>query len=1631
MAILAQDTFQRSNNASSWGTSSDGNVWSVIHGVGPLSISSGTGVMGYCHADSTNVALGVGTAANAEGLLTQSLCNSSSDMFGIALRILDGNNCYQCVLQGDNLLLRKQVAGVWSTIASTDATPASNTSWFSLRFRVNGSTLQAKAWQQWVAEPAGWQLTVTDTDIGSAGQYGIAGQIVSGSRATTLTRSGASYAFGVSSVGTTRAASGRTRITAGSLTRRTATGRAKVSMVVAKGVTRAASGRANYGLAPRPATTGLWVSVGSFVTPILLDSVKVSERLNQRSTCAFSVKDEVIFALSQEQAVGVYADGVLLFAGFVDKMQTDALLPSATRLHAVVCKDLRELADKLLYKGNEYTNVMAGDIAADLHKNYLAAEGVVANYVSDTDTDATTFGQGTLANCDASSGDLTLAPAGSVFDKVEQQTADFTAGTLTNVVASSNALQLVSSQAIRVQGTCVDANATGANLNCAIEIWGGSQSTASGDYLEYSIWISSTSPYIAGGLNIINTDGTNWRDATNTALDQNDFINVNAPPPHRGSLASWADDQWYYRKVTIPTTLVGKTIGMVTANLTDNTNGTYTYYVKNVNLRASNGTLKATFYGTGNLNTNLLLGNYGYFNVSAVPVWTYEQTGVRVSPAYSIAGTGIAGTSLLSWDATTQVQPKVIGQQVTTETSLDGGASWQMATNHAAIPGLIPGQVLTGRTITFRETLSIGGTDPTLPPFLTAVEAVINPAPNATKTDVWNGDTTGNMGTGTLSNVTNDSTGLYISGTYKNWRDGDVTTGQTVFGSGTPSNLGTYGYLRLQNPSTSVFTSEKFTFAGQHQNFTAEMDVYLYPAAGMNVNLLYRTTFWGNLDYTFCYEAQLEPNGIHLWRGTNNSTGGSTSVNAGPGGVTFAQDQWYHLKVVVNGTSHKVYVDDVLYINATDSFYTGSGYLGARVGIGANVCSGYFNNFGVQDTTTGSRIAPSVSISSAGSNILGSVIDWAAVTPDSSTLDIQASTNGGANYFSCTKGGPIPGCLPGANVTGLSLLIKAVFTSNNANATPILLGVGWSVSSAYSSVGSRISPSLDISSVGRAGSTSVTWDADASPGTTLGVDGSPNGTAWTALVSGGEIPGITSQSTPAQDEFAANHSSNYSSTFWGGGSLASVTWDSSNNQLLLTGGSAALYVWNLLSAKDISLEVNTNQVSNGGLVARYTDPNNMYRIDLYDSSSSGNTQVMTLVRRVAGAETNLLTNVPINFVRGTYHTLKCTFLGQQITVYWDGLVIGSVNDVGGLAATGKVGFFQWDNTTSYYQSIQAMQLGDDLTGQRVYTRVRMTSVDPTATPRVRQLATSVRNAQLATGALIPHTAYRYKNKIAACLDDGATQSNGWWKIGNKQGELRQLFFLGRGAQNAPWPLATVNGDVLAATTPKLVHQSPKYRNRQYITGAIDHVSVPESKEGDGIAQSWALSYPVDSITSVDVNGATKTFGIQGVDTGRDFYYTMGQTTFSQDQTEVPLGKGEVVNVLYQGQKPYIAMAQSVPQQQALAFISATSGIIEETEDWPGITRDAADSLADARITEFAILGSRDWNFSTLRPGLAAGQILSTFVPEVGINDGNFLITGVDTTLTQKSDGSLLAFYDVQTTEGPAIGSWAKLFAALV
>ncbi len=180
---IAQDTAatggRGSGNPGAWNPASDGESWTERTGAGTMAFT-GTELTWTSSTVSATfqATLGTHTVQDCEGLCRVKM-SAASDNPGIMLRWSSATNYYFAVLSGTQVLLRKDVAGSRSTIASASFT-ASAGSFYWIRFRavaINPTVLFARVWVDGSSEPTTWNVTATDRTAAmqSALSFGVTG----------------------------------------------------------------------------------------------------------------------------------------------------------------------------------------------------------------------------------------------------------------------------------------------------------------------------------------------------------------------------------------------------------------------------------------------------------------------------------------------------------------------------------------------------------------------------------------------------------------------------------------------------------------------------------------------------------------------------------------------------------------------------------------------------------------------------------------------------------------------------------------------------------------------------------------------------------------------------------------------------------------------------------------------------------------------------------------------------------------------------------------------------------------------------------------------------------------------------------------------------------------------------------------------------------------------------------------------------------------------------------------------------------------------------------------------------------------------------------------------------------------
>lgn len=514
----------------------------------------------------------------------------------------------------------------------------------------------------------------------------------------------------------------------------------------------------------------------------------------------------------------------------------------------------------------------------------------------------------------------------------------------------------------------------------------------------------------------------------------------------------------------------------------------------------------------------------------------------------------------------------------------------------------------------------------------------------------------------------------------------------------------------------------------------------------------------------------------------------------------------------------------------------------------------------------------------------------------------------------------------------------------------------------------------------------------------------------------------------------------------GGGSPGTWTWDTANNRLIGSGGVNAVLRYDGFNRKDMFVEADFNWSDGGGLFVRWVDANHLYYLVVNDASTSSAQNTLKLFKRISGVSTQLGTTQAINFTRGTYRHIKLDIQGTALTVFFDGAQILSVTD-SAISSAGKAGFTAGNKIQAL--SLRVQPYGDNVNGMSLYTRQRLASTNPQATPQVLDITLSVRDPEIGNGALIPNTSYAYVKNVAEAYDDLASQSTSPHPYMVWIGDDLKLHFKHNMAQPAPFYLATANGNILWAGNPPVVSRPDmKYRNHQIVDGGTDTATFPPiARHGDGFTQTWLMPGNLAQAPVITLNGQAQNIGVQGTDTGKDFYYQIGSNAISQDPSEVPPGQNDTIifsNLAIQTQVRVIqdnvngtgAYAGTIGQTQ-LAAITSDTGIVEDYVSVPGLGRAAAIALNTSLLQQFGRLG-RDIPLSTNQWGLIPGMLVGVTIPQNGVINAFPLITKVTISAQPTSDvsnpyvvGGLLYRFDLDTTEGPVIGDWSNLFTKLI
>lgn len=292
------------------------------------------------------------------------------------------------------------------------------------------------------------------------------------------------------------------------------------------------------------------------------------------------------------------------------------------------------------------------------------------------------------------------------------------------------------------------------------------------------------------------------------------------------------------------------------------------------------------------------------------------------------------------------------------------------------------------------------------------------------------------------------------------------------------------------------------------------------------------------------------------------------------------------------------------------------------------------------------------------------------------------------------------------------------------------------------------------------------------------------------------------------------------------------------------------------------------------------------------------------------------------------------------------------------------------------------------------------------------------------GQVITKAVFNYK-PASSCFDELAELIGYAWNIDY----AKDLHFFARETYTAPFSLTDTSTNYRNL---KVKKTRSEYRNAQFIRAGHDLTdTLIERFKGDGETTTFTLAFPVGEQPSyIEVNDVAKTIGIQGVDTGKNWYWSKESNQISQDSNGTKLTASDALEVAYKGLFPIIVKSQDDQEVAVRTATEGGSGMYEAIDDdqsieLAGLAIQKADGLLRKfgripKVVEF----ETDSFICASADELASGQLITIKNTAHGL-DGSYLIDRITIRLV---DG--YPVYSVRCLDGESIGGWVDFFKKL-
>ncbi|MEY2669792.1 MAG: hypothetical protein RLZZ577_108 [Bacteroidota bacterium] len=285
-------------------------------------------------------------------------------------------------------------------------------------------------------------------------------------------------------------------------------------------------------------------------------------------------------------------------------------------------------------------------------------------------------------------------------------------------------------------------------------------------------------------------------------------------------------------------------------------------------------------------------------------------------------------------------------------------------------------------------------------------------------------------------------------------------------------------------------------------------------------------------------------------------------------------------------------------------------------------------------------------------------------------------------------------------------------------------------------------------------------------------------------------------------------------------------------------------------------------------------------------------------------------------------------------------------------------------------------------------------------------------------------------KVSQALDYIKNVTGYIWNIDND----KKLHFFARSTNTASWELT----DLVQHSKFTQKTEMDTYRNTQFVRGGkgktATQTNETPSPKPDGESRNFVLRFPVAEAPTIEINLnsggwvaiATGDVGINGLNTGKKWYYSYGSNILTQDSTQTVLATVDAIRVTYIGLRNLFTKVENLIEIDARALIESNTGIYENMAIEKSITESAqALQFGNGLLEKFAEIKDKV-TFSTEVAGLEAGQLLTITKTLYSISD-TFLIESINI----RPRDNLSIEYTVTCLDGVCVGGWEEFFKTLI